>query len=302
MLLEQLFLVMRDEKVSQHYVPRLHLRRFSTDPHGDTVHCFDKQNARSFETGVGGIATEDFFYDGKTELVPEMENFLEDLENRVTDPYEKIVDNASLSCLPDNEKEDLALFLGVQMIRTRGERSSIKGMIEGIEEQVGRENMVEELREELDEAKNEDSLRDMQNDLIKESGGQFADMLIELDWHLFLNDTDVPYYTSDFPVVRHNELDFGPYGNLGLLNRGVQVYFPLTPWMMLAIMETSVYPDIPDVWEGGNQDDVRFQRDLQVQRSNRFVYSCRDDFDQAEERINKTPEVAEPLSERTSVE
>jgi len=138
--------------------------------------------------------------------------------------------------------------------------------------------------------------------LIKESGGQFADMLMELDWHLFLNDTDLPYYTSYFPVVRHNELDFGPYGNLGLLKRGVQVYFALTPWMMLAIIETSVYPDIPDVWESGDQNNVRFQRDLQVQRSNRFVYSYMDDFDQAEERINKTPEVAMPISERTSVE
>ncbi len=115
----------------------------------------------SFETGWGGTATEDFFYDGKTELVPEMENFLEDLESQVADPYNKIVANESLSSLSDDEKEDLALFLGVQMIRTRGERSSIKGLIEGIEEEVGREHMVEELREELDEAKKEDSLREI---------------------------------------------------------------------------------------------------------------------------------------------
>jgi hypothetical protein len=293
---------MRDEKVSQHYVPRLHLCRFSTKPDGDSVYCFDKQNNRSFETSVRNTATENFFYDPKTELEPEMEEFLENLEGRVTDPYDKIVENESLSVLSGDEKEAVAEFLGVQMIRTRGERSSIQGMIEGIEEQVGRENMAEELKEEIDETKKEDTLREMQNDLIKEAGGQFGDMLMELDWHLFLNDSDLPYYTSDFPVVRHNELDFGPYGELGLMNRGVQVYFPLTPWVMLAIIETSAYPDMPEVWEKDNRENVVFQRDLQVTRSNRFVYSCKDDFDQAEERIEDSPIVAEPLSERQNVE
>lgn len=293
---------MRDEKISQHYVPRLHLRRFSTKPDGDSVYCFDKQNKRSFETSVGNTATENFFYDPKTKLEPEMEEFLEDLEGRVTNPYDKMVENESLSVLSEDNKEAVAEFLGVQMIRTRGERSSIQGIIEGIEEQVGRENMTEELKEEIDETKKEDTLREMQNDLIKEAGGQFGDMLMKLDWHLFLNDSDLPYYTSDFPVVRHNELDFGPYGELGLMNRGVQVYFPLTPWVMLAIIETSAYPDMPEVWEKDNRDNVVFQRDLQVTRSNRFVYSCKDDFDQAEERIEDSPIVAEPLSERQNVE
>ncbi|WP_435068507.1 DUF4238 domain-containing protein [Haloplanus sp. C73] len=293
---------MRDEKVSQHYVPRLHLRRFSTNPDSNSVYCYDKQNKRSFPTGVDSTATEDFFYDGKTELVPEMENFLENLEGRVGTPYDKVVENQSISCLTKKEKMTIALFLGVQMVRTRGSRSSMQGMVEGIEESVGRENMAEEFKEELDEMKDEESLRELQNNLIKDASSDFANILAALDWHLFLNETDLPYYTSDFPVVRHNELDFGPYGNLGLRNRGVQIYFPLSPWMLLLIVEPSVYPDLPEVSDTTDRENVVFQRDLQVQRSNRFVYSYRDDFDQAERRIKTSPEVAEPLSERTNVE
>jgi len=113
----------------------------------------------------------------------------------------------------------------------------MQGMVEGIEESVGRENMAEEFKEELDEMKDEESLRELQNNLIKDASSDFANILAALDWHLFLNETDLPYYTSDFPVVKHNELDFGPYGNLGLRNRGVQIYFPLTPWMLLLIVE-----------------------------------------------------------------
>lgn len=293
---------MRNEKVSQHYVPRLHLRKFSTAPDSNSVYCYDKQNKRSFPTGTDSTATENFFYDGKTELVPEMENFLEKLEKRVSTPYEKIVENQSISCLTTKEKVTIALFLGVQMVRTRGSRSAMQGMVEGIEENVGQENMAEELKKELDEMKAEKSLRELQNNLIKDASSDFADIMTALDWHLFLNETDLPYYTSDFPVVRHNELDFGPYGNLGLKNRGIQIYFPLTPWMLLSIVEPSVYPDLPEVSNTTDRKNVVFQRDLQVQRSNRFVYSFRSDFDQAERRIEATPEVAKPLSKRTNVE
>ena len=88
-----------------------------------------------------------------------MEEFLEDLEGRVTNPYHKMVENESLSVLSEDNKEAVAEFLGVQMIRTRGERSSIQGIIESIEEQVGRENMAEKLKEEIDETKKEDTLR-----------------------------------------------------------------------------------------------------------------------------------------------
>jgi len=72
----------------------------------------------------------------------------------------------------------------------------------------------------------------------------------------------LPYYTSDFPVVKHNDLDFGPYGNLGLLTKGIQIYFPLNPWMMLSIVEPSVYPNIPEVSDSSNRDNVIFQRDM----------------------------------------
>lgn len=292
---------MRDEKVSQHYVPRLHLRRFSTSPDSDTVNCFDKQNENSFTTSVDGTAVEDFFYDGKRELEPEMENFLENLESRVGGLYTRIVETESLDCLSQKEKVTFALFLGVQIVRTRGERSSIRGIVESIEEKIPRENMAEEFREELDEAKKEESLREVQNNLIKDGATDFADMLMELNWHLFVNDTDLPYYTSDHPVVKHNELDFGPYGNQGLMSPGVQIYFPLTPWLLLSIVEPSIYPGRPEV-SNTKRENVVFQRDLQVTRSNRFVYSCREDFDQVEKRLRDSPEVAKPLSERMNVE
>jgi len=109
-----------------------------------------------------------------------MENFLENLEGRVGTPYDKVVENQSISCLTKKEKMTIALFLGVQMVRTRGSRSSMQGMVEGIEESVGRENMAEEFKEELDEMKDEESLRELQNNLIKDASSDFANILAAL--------------------------------------------------------------------------------------------------------------------------
>lgn len=293
---------MRDEKISQHYVPRLHLRKFSSETNNEIVHCFDKQNSRSFKTSVSNVAAEDFFYDGKTELVPEVENFLEKLEQKVGAPYMKIVNEQNLRCLTTNEKGVLAYFLGVQSIRTRGERSSIKGVVQAIEDKISRENMSDGFKQDIDDMKQDESLRKVQNSLIKDGAKDFAQILLDLEWHLFINNTDLPYYTSDYPVAKHNELDFGPYGNLGLRSRGVQIYFPLNPWMMLSIIEPSVYPDLPEISKRDDRENIVFQRDLQVQRSNRFVYSHTNDFDQAERRVKSTPEVAKPLSDRISVQ
>lgn len=291
---------MREEKVSQHYVPRLHLRNFRSEQGGNSVYSFDKQNLRIFNTDVSNVAAEDFFYDGKTELVPEIENFLEKIEYKASMPYKKIVQEQHLRCLNSKEKGFLAYFIALQSIRTRGERSSMKGMIQAVEETVSREKMSEDFREEINEMKQERSLREVQNDLMRDSTRDFAKMLLNLEWHLLVNNTDLPYYTSDHPVVKHNDFDSGPYGNFGLMSPGIQIYFPLTPELSLYIIDPDMPVDVPEVWHKSNHDTVIFQRDLQVSRSNRFVYSNTDNFDQAERKIKSYPEMAEPLSERGS--
>ncbi|WP_273838225.1 DUF4238 domain-containing protein [Halococcus sp. PRR34] len=259
-------------------------------------------HSRCFKTSISNVAAEDFFYDGKTKLVPEVENFLEKLEQKVGAPYKKIINKENLHCLTTNEKGVLAYFLGVQSIRTRGERSSIKGMIQAIENEIPRENMSNDFKKEIDDMKQDESLRKVQNSLIKDGAKDFARMLLDLEWHLFINATDLPYYTSDYPVAKHNEFNLGPYGDLGLRSRGVQIYFPLNPWMMLSIIEPSMYPNLPEVSKRADRENIVFQRDLQVQRSNRFVYSHMNDFDQAERRVKSTPQVAKPLSDRVSVQ
>jgi hypothetical protein len=41
-------------------------------------------------------------------------------------------------------------------------------------------------------------------------------------------------YISDNPVVMHNPRTFGPYGNIGIAVPGIEIYFPLSPEVVLA--------------------------------------------------------------------
>jgi hypothetical protein len=43
-------------------------------------------------------------------------------------------------------------------------------------------------------------------------------------------------YISDNPLVMHNERTFGPYGNIGLAVPGVEIYYPLSPDVVLAYL------------------------------------------------------------------
>ncbi len=59
------------------------------------------------------------------------------------------------------------------------------------------------------------------------------DLLLKKDWYLLETRPERPFYVSDNPVVLKNSNDFGPYGNLGLVVRGIQIYLPLSSTLML---------------------------------------------------------------------
>jgi len=66
------------------------------------------------------------------------------------------------------------------------------------------------------------------------------DHLLKKDWYLLETRPERPFYVSDNPVVLKNSNDFGPYGNLGLAVRGIQIYLPLSSTLMLAMYCPSI--------------------------------------------------------------
>lgn len=52
------------------------------------------------------------------------------------------------------------------------------------------------------------------------------------------------FWTSDNPVVKYN-----PYGNLGLIIDGIQLFFPLSPKFSLCILDPFCYSNFKEYKE-----------------------------------------------------
>lgn len=63
---------------------------------------------------------------------------------------------------------------------------------------------------------------------------------------LMLRDCNDNLYISDNPLVMHNQRTFGPYGNIGLAVPGIEIYYPISPDIVLAYFCPSSLKHIED--------------------------------------------------------
>ena len=119
-------------------------------------------------------------------------------------------------------------------------------------------------------------------------------------WVYLANETDVPFWTSDHPVGRYNDVEPGPRGNLGLRCHGIQLYLPLSPIASLCACDPVMYGALPSraVVE---RENVVFLNSLAVVTSSRYLFSSGPDFALAESMIADDQELADPLRRRTRV-
>ncbi|WP_135667220.1 DUF4238 domain-containing protein [Halorhabdus rudnickae] len=103
---------MRDEYKFQHYVPRMHLKKFFVSNSNSQVWVFDKPNERKFQSTLDNIGGENFFYDPAEFEDPEIESLLTKIEGKAGDPYKKLLSEGSLSTLTKKRKDaDGAVFI-----------------------------------------------------------------------------------------------------------------------------------------------------------------------------------------------
>src|SRR5688572_5058079 len=126
---------MSSEAKLQHYVPCLLLKNFAFGREKQVrrrkVWVYDKWESRRYPSAIGKIAAENGYYDVATEFAAvSLEPWLADLEQSLAPIIAEIVRRESLSRVNHEQREMLAAFIGVQMMRTPQTRRSI--------EQIGR--------------------------------------------------------------------------------------------------------------------------------------------------------------------
>lgn len=306
---------------NQHYVPRFILRNFTVGD-GEQIHVYDKQNEKSFKTNIRNIAAETGFYNFDIkEYKFTIELGLSDLESSTCEAFGKIIRERSISNLDDYEKSKIAHFVSVQIYRTRYFRDKISDINKGMSEKLKQYAFGLD-KAELPKPLDEKEIKDVSIKLIIKGSEKLIPHLLDKKWLLYETTESDPFYISDNPVVRQNRKDFGPFcGNLGLAVTGIEVYFPLTKTLSLAMVCNSYeevvnnlckkieffktmmpgfdqQPPVEMEWietykKGYNEgaaipmtaQNVINHNSLQVKWSSRYVFSSNNDFNLVREMI-----------------
>lgn len=225
----------------QHYVPRFLLRGFLKNPQKkNQLFVFDKLKIESFASNVGNIAAERGFYSFDSDNGPiNMESIFTDLEGNTVSAIDKIIETQSLAALDNNQKSWLSMFLAVQLLRTRHMKEVIKGLNEGMAEQIRKRGYDPKNTEGFKLLETEDDLKKALLAQMVAVMGEHATLMASKAAFLTTTFADRPFWISDHPVVMHNDRTFGPYGNIGLAVPGIQIYLPLTSKLLLALWCTS---------------------------------------------------------------
>jgi hypothetical protein len=285
----------------QHYVPRFYLANFSRD---GIINCFDKTTSKQFVENIEQIGCEKYFYDIDGQTEQRVERELAKNEEEFNCVYDKLVSRKSLYCLNWTEKESFARFVAIQDIRTREQRETIKGVGSELKRIFVDKPTSEELKRQLEEVATDSALertaRRVHLKLLIETllgENNLVEMFLDLKWVLYQNNTKMPFWTSDHPVNRFNPIDQSPLGNLGVLSRGIEISFPLTPKLGLSLCDPIEYFYNPSS-VACIKDNVLFYNTLQVRSCTRHVFSQNDDFSIARKWLEEYPDSKNPKRKR----
>ncbi|QDL37049.1 DUF4238 domain-containing protein [Rhodoferax sediminis] len=231
-----MFLVAENKK--HHYVPRFYLRHFTAD--GRSLSLYNL--GRDIVIGNANLKNQcyrDYMYgkDGKQEgSLSLMEGALAELLRRIL-TYRVLPPPWS----PDHES--LCVLTLLQNARTAYASDAMDEFSDKMWKQVLKKDsrfppaMMEKVR------------------VVNTDPANFAivtmlrlyHLIMDLDYRLLLAHEGSEFITSDNPVVLYNQLlEFESMGsNTGLASKGLQIFFPLSPKVMLTFFDRYVYAFVP---------------------------------------------------------
>jgi hypothetical protein len=273
----------------QHYVPQFYLKQFSQRKRNSYyVKCFDKSKLKTFTVNTNKIACESYFFDPPGSNQP-VERWLARIERRFAKSYDRLIELQELKRLSTSDRIAISNFLSVQWVRTREHREFLRDFTTQLKDRLEEKNVTDQMRDEIEKWSQDDFIVSLQVEDMRMNVMKIAPIIRRMKWILIVNNTEMPFWTSDHPFSRYNPVDPPqPYmGNLGLLSRGIQVLFPLTPRLSLTLCDPLAYPHFPKVIEAEFGNAV-FGNELQVDWSNRYLFSETDDFSLAKRRIPRS--------------
>ncbi len=220
-------------KNRHHFVPRLYLKYFQSDP--KRIHLYNLKISR----GIKNVSLRDQCYKHKLYgLTDHIEDNLSDLEAQIGPVLQSVTVNKILPRKGTEEYIILFILVALQLLRTPRIASRMNTLIDKTIKQVSSHDPRLA-------SVDLDSLRIGFQDPVIESLRflpQILQNIEDLRCHLVISAAN-GFVTSDNPVFKYNQYCEGIQymGITGAVSRGLQIFLPLAPHAQLVIYDSSVY-------------------------------------------------------------
>jgi hypothetical protein len=211
-----------------HYVPEFILNNFSKS---GKVCIFDKHTLKEFKLPPRrAMGEKDFTNVSTKDAILSFEDKFSYIESRAALVIKKLVERKTLSVLEPMEMAALHDFALVQHLRSKRRRLDHELVTQEIKKRWP-DAPVNPAPEEISGA---ELTKLFTLDFTFSNLEELSNHLAIKHCYLMIRDCRDEIYISDNPLVLHNQKSYGPYGNIGVGVPHIEIYYPLSPDLVLA--------------------------------------------------------------------
>ena len=279
-----------------HYVPQSILRNFSDSGMGQKIWVYDKLRGMSWLEGINTAGGEKYFNTVmKGEERIEFESAFDEPDRELPNLIKQIIASEDVAALDKEQRNRLASLALIQLLRVKMIRHthiSFRAEIKRILVTLGLKDQADSIERATD---NDGRLASLS--LLADSG-RMSSWLADKELTLYKAPSDSFFWTSDNPIQMANHF---PGGRLGLMARGIEVYWPISSELILSFRCPSVTAKLAledprlslflsrEPLLSCRPVDAIWFNQLQAKRSSRFLYSCKKIYDITSETKHAPP-------------
>lgn len=309
---------MSGKKKNQHTVPQCYLKPWCID-NTEQMNVYDKKQQKQRINSIRDVTTERYFYDIKLskyitdeEVDPESLDDVQYIEdffaNNVEGHFKTLLDNLIERALSMNRweikncffiseenKAKFSVMLSLQHNRGKAVRNSIADSSDCLCQAL--KDMGVPAEDIQKYTVTEDDLHLIHGEIIlsEEETIKLSHIFDNHIWVLLINKSDQLFYTSDTPIgtKAHIENRFMPMN--GLVSAGVEVFFPLSPNLILLLFERTHHKSMSKYDRKALEiTDNRIVREYNLRcvvNSEREVYAKDGDFKLIDDMLLEEPDI-----------
>lgn len=314
-------------KKKQHYVPQCYLEAWAIKGTQQT-NVYDKEKRQKRQNNIKDVAPENYFYDinfrkalsrKEQDLLAVSEENLEEiskqqaLENFFANHIEgelsrllnRLIDK-STNIMPRKlkkhfisryDKWKFSRHLSFQHIRTKAVRNAIDDVSDCLQQMLEEMDASPEMLSSIKPTK--DSTKLIHGQMISNQNGiaNSTERFNSFIWILAINDTSKEFITSDKPITTRPHVIHPFMSMSGLMSKGVEVFYPISPKIMLIMFEREYHKQIAKLdrhyFVIRDAKDIDSYNALTVLHATRCLFSSSGDFSIVDKILELEPTIFE---------